>query len=162
MKKNLIFSLIGLSLISGNLSAADTTVTDSILAGQWASNCRYLAHSDPTDPAKGTHQKIYWSFTPSSASLSAQVSIHPASDKRCKQSSLFTAKAIYHYKLEGNTVLADNKEVTRISGKIIGENDLFDKNMQDILYLDNKRLYIGEEASGYPNKVDQSLFFSRK
>jgi hypothetical protein len=59
MKKSAIYSLIGLGLISGNLTAATTTVTESMLAGQWSSNCRYLKESDPTDPAKGTYQKIY-------------------------------------------------------------------------------------------------------
>jgi hypothetical protein len=166
MKKSAIYLLIGLSLIAGKLTAADTTVTESLLSGQWFSNCRYLKESDPNDPAKGTYQKIYWDYTQANAHLSIRISIHEAFDKSCKLNSIYVAKAIYQVKLEGDTVLPDKKSVTRISGKIIGENDLFDKNMREILYFNDNKIYLGDEMSegisGYPEKIDSNLFFSKK
>jgi hypothetical protein len=166
MKKSTIYSLIGLSLISGNLTAANSTVSESMLAGRWVSNCRYLTESDPTDPVKGTYQKIFWNYTQTNAHLSVQVSIHDASDKSCKLNSIYVAKAIYKVKLEGDTVLPDKKKVTRMSGKIIGENDLFDMNMREILYFDGDKIYTGGELaegiSGYPEKIDESLYFSKQ
>jgi len=170
MKTARAWCLLSLYLISGHVNASETTLTNSILFGHWESNCRFVESSDPTNPDKGTFQKGYWDFAGTTMTL--LISIHQLSDSACAQKSIFEAKARYHYKLEENLVLSDQKEVTRISGTLLEENKLFDRNTKEILFYENNKLYVGVDQdadvasvvsyTSYPEKIDDGFFFTKQ
>lgn len=158
-----VLILIYFMLQSGNLLAVGSTVTSSLLHGQWTSNCRFIQHSDPKDPQRGTYQKIYLKFT--EKIMSVNVAIHQAVDTACSQETIFNAKSKYNYSLEGDITLQDNKLVTKLSASLIAENQLFDGRMKDILYFNDSKLYMGleqdEEAIRYPEGINNQLFFTK-
>jgi hypothetical protein len=161
--KVLVLAFFCLFLQSSNLLAIGYAVTTTILHGQWISNCKFIEHSDPKDPQRGTYQKIFLEF--SEQILSVNVAIHKAADISCSQETIFNAKSKYNYSLDGNITIQDNKFVTKLSATLIEDSKLFDARMKDILYFNDNKLYMGleqdEDAIRYPESIDRQLFFTK-
>ncbi len=163
MYKGVISNMLFLFALSPTLSAEPAPVTKDALSGKWVSNCFYVESSDPQNPDESTYQKVYWDFDSSINSVT--VFIYDSSNAKCKGGQIFKTSARYKYTIEGGGKAQGGLLVARVSGEFVDGDEYWDKYYRNIMYIENDRLYGGEDAGEgmhqYPQRIDRSIYFVR-